>query len=62
LFGLIASMSWSTWPYHRKTVLYLTGQRRRGKHQCHDLQLHPRGSGLSPTIRAEDFSSRQEDG
>jgi hypothetical protein len=31
---------------------------RRGKHQCQDPQLHPRGSELSPTVRAEDFSSR----
>jgi hypothetical protein len=62
LFGLIASMSWSTWPYHRKTILSLTGQRRRRRHQCQDPPVHPRGSGLSPTIRVEDFSSRQEDG
>ena len=62
LFGLTASMSWSTWPYHRKTILSLTGQRRRRRHQCQDPPVQPRGSGLSPTIRAEDFSSRQEDG
>jgi hypothetical protein len=35
---------------------------KKGRHQCQDPLLHPRGSGLSPTIRAEDFSSRQEDG
>jgi hypothetical protein len=31
LFGLIASMNWSTWPYHRKTIMKLTGQRRSKK-------------------------------
>jgi hypothetical protein len=37
-------------------------QRRRGRHQCQHPPLNPRVSGLFPTIRVEDFSSRQADG
>jgi hypothetical protein len=35
---------------------------KKRKAPCQRLQLHPRGSGLSSTIRAGDSSSRQEDG
>jgi hypothetical protein len=62
LFGLTASMNWSTLPYHRKTALLLTRQKRRGRPQCQQLQLHPKGSGLSPTVRAGDSSSKTENG
>src|SRR5688572_31407893 len=62
LSGLIASMSWSTWPSLRKIALLLTEQRRRGRHQWQHHPLRLRGSGLFLTIRAGVFSSRQEDG
>jgi hypothetical protein len=34
---------------------------KKRKDQCQQLQLHPRGSRLSPTIRAGDSSIKQED-
>jgi hypothetical protein len=46
----------------QEDCIVLTRQKRRGRHQYQQLQLHPRGSGLSPTIRAGDSNSRQEDG
>jgi hypothetical protein len=58
LFVLIATMNWSTLPYHRKTASYPTGQRRRGRHQCQGSQLHLRGFRLSPTIRVGDSISK----
>jgi hypothetical protein len=62
LSGLIATMSWSTWPSPRRIALQLTRQRRRERHQWQHHPLRPKGSGLFLIIRAGVSSSRQTDG
>jgi hypothetical protein len=61
LLGPTVTMNWSTWPSLRKTVLWLTGQRRKGKHLWQDPQLSLSASRLSPIITAKALSSNKGD-
>jgi hypothetical protein len=62
LLGPTTTMSWSIWPSHKKTVLWLIGQRKRERHQWQDPLHILSVSGYCPTFRAEDRSSNKEDG
>jgi hypothetical protein len=55
-------MSGSTWPSLKKILLWLTGQRRRGKHLWQDPPLSISASRLSPIIRAEALNSNKDVG
>jgi hypothetical protein len=60
--GPTAIMSWSTWPFLRRTVSQLVRQRRRGRPLWQDLQLSHSASGSYLTLRAEDLSSSKDVG
>jgi hypothetical protein len=60
--GPTVIMSWSTWPFLRRTVSQLVRQRRRGRPLWQDLQLSHSVSGLCLTLRAGDRSSSNGDG
>lgn len=62
LLGRIVTTGWSTWPSLRQIVLWLTGQRRKGKHLWQDPQLSLNASRLFPIIRAEAVSSNKDVG
>jgi hypothetical protein len=57
LSGPTAIMSWSTWPFPRRTVSQLVRQRRRGRPLWQDPQLSHSASGLCPTLKTGDHSS-----
>jgi hypothetical protein len=56
--GPTTTMSWSTWLSPKRTALQLDRQRRRGRPLWQDPQLSPSASGLCPTLRAGDPSSK----
>jgi hypothetical protein len=60
--GPTAIMSWSTWPFLRRTVSQLIRQRRRGRPLWQDLQLSHNVSGLCLTLITGDLSSSKGDG
>jgi hypothetical protein len=60
--GPTATMSWSTWPFLRRTVSPLVRERRRGRPLWQDLQLSHSVSGLYLTLRTGDLSSNKGDG
>ena len=60
--GPTAIMSWSTWPFLRRTVSPLVRQRRRGRPLWQDLQLRHSASGLCLTLRTGDRSSSKDVG
>jgi hypothetical protein len=60
--GPTAIMSWSTWPFLRRTVSPLGRQRRRGRPLWRDLQLSHSVSGLCLTLRTGGLSSSKGDG
>jgi hypothetical protein len=55
-------MSWSTWPFLRRTVSPLFRQRRRGRPLWQDPQLSHNASGLCLTLRTGDLSSSKDVG
>jgi hypothetical protein len=62
LLGPTTTMSQSIWPSHKKTVLWLTEQRRRGRHLWQDLPHSLSVLGYCPTSRAGDHNNNKEDG
>jgi hypothetical protein len=60
--GPIATMSWSTWLFPRRTALQLDRQKRRGRPLWQDPQLRHSASGLCLTLRTGDPSSSKGDG
>jgi hypothetical protein len=60
--GPIARTSWSTWPSSRRIASQFARQRRRGRPLWQGHQHSLRASGLCPTLRVEDLSSRRGDG
>jgi hypothetical protein len=55
--GPTATMSWSTWPFLKRTVSSLVRQKRRGRPLWQDPQLSHSASGLCLTLKAGDLSS-----
>jgi hypothetical protein len=60
--GPTVIMSWSTWPFLRRTVSWLVRQRRRGRPLWQDLQLSHNVSGLCLTLRTGDRNSSKDVG
>jgi hypothetical protein len=59
--GPTVIMSWSTWPFLRRTISPLVRPRRRGRPLWQDLQLSHNVSGLCLTLRTGDHSSSKGD-
>jgi hypothetical protein len=60
--GPTTIMSWSTWPFLRRTVSPLVRQRRRGRPLWQDPQLSHSASGLCLTLRTGDRNSSKDVG
>jgi hypothetical protein len=60
--GPTVTMSWSTWPFPRRTASQPVRQKRRGRPLWQDHQLSLSASGLYLTLRTGDLSSSKDVG